>query len=117
MNTYKNNGRRIDYTNSSGSLIASGATVIVRSGTAGVTGVLVTDIADTATGEIATCGVHTLTKEAGAIAYGALVYRKSSNGNITTATTGNTLAGWAVAAATTSATTVDVLLNGLPGSN
>lgn len=113
MNTLAHNGSRLTYTAPTGGK-SSGNLVILRSGTSGNCGVCVTDIAAAAVGEVAISGVHTLTKEAGAISQYALVYRKASNGNITTATTGNTLAGYAAKAAISGATTVEVMLNGTP---
>lgn len=113
MNTFYRNGQRVLYTNS-GSAISAGDLVVIRSGTSGVCGVAVTDIAaTTGTGELEICGVHALTAATGAITAGALVYRNSS-GAITTTSTSNTLAGWAYAAKTTAATTAYVVLNGLP---
>jgi predicted RecA/RadA family phage recombinase len=109
MNSFLYQGDRIPFTNSATAAIVSGALVIIRSGTAGACGVAVSDIAGGGgTGVLATEGVYRLTKAAGAIARGALVYRNASTGAITTTTTGNTLVGYAIAAATTAATTVDV---------
>lgn len=111
MNTFSNDGKRILYTNT-GSAIAAGDIVVIRSGTSGVCGVAVTDIAaTTGTGQLETAGVHLLAKASGAISYGALVYRGTA-GTVTTTSTSGTLLGWAAAAATTAATTAYVMVNG-----
>jgi predicted RecA/RadA family phage recombinase len=114
MNTYRNDGNRILYSNT-GSAIAAGDIVIVRSGTSGVCGIAVTDIAaTTGTGQLSVGGVHELPKVSGAITAGALVYRGTA-GTVTTTSTSGTLLGYATAAATTAATTAFVMVNGNPG--
>lgn len=116
MNTYQHAGLRVPYTNSSGSTIASGTLVVLRSGTSGICGVTVADIANGETGQVSVAGVHALTAATGAITQYALVYRKLSDGSITTTSTSNTLAGYAYAAKTTAATTAYVVLNAVPGA-
>lgn len=114
MNTFYQSGKRIPYTNSGTTTITSGTLVIVRSGAAGQCGVVVADIAASAVGEVEICGVHALTAATGAISYGAVVYRDATTGSITTTSTLNTLAGYAVASKTTAATTAYVLVNSNP---
>lgn len=115
MNTWTQTGHRLTYHNS-GSAIASGDIVIVRSGASGKIGVAVTDIpATTGKGELSISGVHTLPKASGALSFGDVVYFNSGNGNLTATATGNTRAGTVVEAATTAATHVKVLVNDTPG--
>lgn len=115
MNTFSYSGHRIPWTNSTGSAVASGALVIVRSGASGVCGIAVTDIANGSTGEVEISGVHTLTASTGAWAQGALVYRNASTGALTGTASGATLAGFSPVAKTTAATTGLVVLNANPG--
>lgn len=115
--TFKQPGHVRSWTNSTGSDVTAGKLVVLRSGTSGECGVTLAAIANGATGLVAVSGVHTLAKATGAISAHAVVYRKLSDGNVNTTSTSNTLAGTAVAAATTSATTVDVLLNDRPGAD
>lgn|GEM_PF-5698359 len=115
MNTFSNRGNRINFTNT-GSAISAGDIVIVRSGTAGVCGIAVTDIAaTTGTGQLEIGGVHALTAVTGALAYGALVYR-GTLGTVTGTSTSGTLLGYVVAAKTTASTTAFVLVNANPAS-
>ena len=101
----------IPWTNSATAAIASGAIVAIRTGTTGQCGIAVNDIAGSGgTGELAVEGVFRLSKASGAISRGALVYRNSS-GTVTATSTSNTLIGYALASATTAATTVDVDLD------
>jgi len=85
--------------------------VIVRSGSTGEVGVATTNIANGASGFVMVGGEHELAGATGAIAVHAIVYRDTS-GNITTTSSGATLAGVATAAKTTTGTTVTVLVNG-----
>lgn len=60
-------------------------------------------------------GVHAMPKATGsAIGQLANVYWNSTNNNVTSASSGNTLIGKAFKAAATGATEVEVILNGLP---
>ena len=104
---YKTEGCVIDYT--AGSNLASGAVVVVGT----KVGVALSSIASGAQGSVQIAGVFTLAKATGAISQCASVYWDSTNSNITTTASGNTLAGVAYAAAANGATTVDVLLNGV----
>lgn len=112
--TFSQPGYILEWTNGTGVDVSSGDLVIVRSGTTGMSGVALTDIANGATGSVAIAGVYTVSKASGAVSKYALVYRNSSAA-VTTTATGNTLAGVAIEAGTTAATTLRVLLNGLPG--
>ena len=103
-------GKVLDFTNG-GTAIASGAAVLVGTRV----GVALGNIAANATGSVQICGVFTMPKvSADVITQGALVYLVSASGAMTTTAAGNTLAGVAAAAAGNGATSVNVLMNGLP---
>lgn len=112
-------GRALDYTNGGSAAIAIGSVVVLTT----KVGVLVAgsqnDIGPLAvgkTGSVRICGVFELAKATtDVIAQGAKVYWSTTNSNITTTASGNTEAGVATAAAGNGATTVAVLLNGVPG--
>lgn len=75
-------------------------------------GVAVTDIAAGQTGAVRVRGVVELAKaSADNIAQGALVYWSTANSNLTSTAAGNTLAGYAAAAAGAGVTTLRVALN------
>lgn len=113
---FRSTGMRLIYSNS-GSAILSGAVVVLRSGASGMIGIAETDIAaTTGTGYVMTGGVHNLLKASGAISAWAVVYWNTSTGINTTNTTTHTKAGIAVAAATTAATSIDVLVNDRPAT-
>jgi len=107
-------GKTMNYTASAD--ISSGDLVVV-----GVrVGVAAADIANGAVGVLEMEGVFELPKVTGAITQGALVYWDadgtpvggvSGDGGLTTSTSGNTLAGYAVEAAGETAATVKVKLN------
>jgi predicted RecA/RadA family phage recombinase len=114
--TYVQKGETLNYTNGSGATIASGAMVLVGSRL----GVAVSDIADGATGVLVMAGVHALPKATGAITQGAKVYYDADGnrvggptgiGCLTATSDGNTLIGYAHAAAASGDLTVDVALN------
>lgn len=107
MNTLISEGRRLPYTNATSVTISAGAVVAVGD----IVGIAVADIAAGDTGVLELQGVHQLAKASGAIVQGEQLYWDASPGNLTTASTGNTKAGVAWAAATTAATTAQVLLN------
>lgn len=69
-------------------------------------GIAVTDIANGAKGEVNLEGVYEVGKEADDIAIGVKLYYKAATGTVTTTATSNTFAGYAFAAAGTSATVV-----------
>lgn len=75
-------------------------------------GIAVTDIADGQSGAVRVKGVVELAKaSADVVAQGALLYWSAVNGNLTVTSSGNTLAGYAAAAAGSGATTVRLHLN------
>jgi predicted RecA/RadA family phage recombinase len=113
--TYRKSGHTRRHVNATGSTILSGTLIVLRAGASGECGIAVDDIPNTETGDVYISGVHELTAATGAITNHALVYRNSSNA-ITTTATSNTLAGVAVAAKTTAATSIHILLNGRPGA-
>lgn len=117
MTTFKKPGYLRRYTNSTSATIAANTLVILRSGTSGEVGVTIDAIAAGEVGDVATAGEHELTAATGAVSAHALVYRAASGGAITTTSSGNTLAGVAVAAKSTAATTIRVLLNNRCGSD
>lgn len=111
-------GEVIDYTNATGSDIASGAVVIMG----GTIGVALTNIADTESGSVAVEGVFTLPKvSAAVIAQGEGVIWDTSAGafddNAATPATGD-VSGAAIAwaAAGNGETTVKVKLNRAAGT-
>lgn len=117
--TYKQPGEVIDYTNGTGSTIASG-TVVRMGQTLGVT---LAAIAAGATGSVSISGVHELPKVTGAvIAQGESLLWDASAGkfddNLATPATGDVggAAAMAFAAAGNGATTVLVKLSGVPGT-
>lgn len=99
-------GEVIDHT--PGSDVAAGAIVVM-----GVrVGVALAAIAANAAGAVQVSGVFELPKlSTDVIAQGALVYWDTTPGEMTTTSAGNTLAGYAVAAAGNGTTTVKVKLN------
>lgn len=99
-------GDVIDHT--PGSAVANGAVVVM-----GVrVGVALAAIAANEVGAVRVAGVFELPKlSTDVIAQGALVYWDTSPGEITTTSSGNTLAGYAVAAAGNGTTTCKVKLN------
>jgi predicted RecA/RadA family phage recombinase len=101
-------GEVLDFTNTTGATIASGAGVLI-----GVRlGVAKTDIANNATGSVAMKGVHELPKlGTDVVAQGALLYWDNTNKRLTTTASGNTAAGYAAAAASGSVSTVRLSLN------
>lgn len=107
------NGDVIDYTNTTGSDIASGSVVVIG----GVLGVALTSIADTATGSVAIEGVYELPKvTAAVIGQGQMVIWDVSAGafddSLATPATGDVSgAAVAVAEAGNGDTTVKVKLN------
>ncbi len=90
-----------------GADISSGDLVVMNT----IAGVAVTDIANGEVGSVQISGIFTLAKATGAISQGAKVYWNSSNSNVTTTASGNTLIGVAAAGAASGDATIDVLLN------
>lgn len=116
--TFKANGHTRSITVPTGGA-TGGDCYVTRSGASGEVGVWLDDYSAADTGVLMMSGVHTLTKATGtgtSITNGATVYWDDSGNVVTTTATGNTLLGTAVAAASTSAASVDVLLNNRPAS-
>lgn len=105
MADYRQEGCAIDYTPTTAK--TAGDVVFHR----GLAGVVKTDIAANALGALAVEGVFRFDKPSGAVAIGQRVFWDAANTQANTAGTGPFL-GYAVAAADTSATTVDVAING-----
>lgn len=104
---YVSEGDVLDYT-AGGSAIASGAVVLMDKRI----GVAVADIAANATGAVHVAGVWTLAKlSTDVVAQGALLYWDSTNSRLTTTASGNTLAGYATAAAGNGVSTVNIKIN------
>ncbi len=99
-------GTVLDYT--PGSAVTSGQVVLI-----GVRiGVALKDIAANATGPLQVAGVFNIAKlSADVVAQGAALYWDNTNSRLTTTASGNTLAGFAAAAAGNGATTVAIKLN------
>lgn len=113
--TYLRKGNRIPYSNS-GSAISAGDVVPLASGSTGMCGVAVTDIAaTTGTGEIEIEGEFTVDKATGeAFTVGQIVYWDDSNNNATgTSSTTFYRLGRVTEAAASAATTAKVKL--IPG--
>lgn len=114
MTNYQGRGGRIPYTNA-GSAIATGGVVTLKSGglLGGINlGVAVAAIAaTTGTGVLQIAGLFTLAKTAGeAYAIGDTLYWTGTA--LTSASTGNTVAGTCTATAVSGDTTAQILLNG-----
>jgi predicted RecA/RadA family phage recombinase len=105
--TYWQRGDAVDYTNGGSAKIEANE-IIVFGTKIGVAG---TDIAVGEMGSLIVAGVFELPKASGAITAGAAVYWSATNSNVTTTSTNNTLAGFAVAAAESAAETVLVKIN------
>ena len=103
---YVQEGNALDYT-PSGADVASGDFVLI--GTIG--GVAKTAIADGKTGAVHVRGVFSVPKASGAVNQGAKLYWNSTNSNLTTTASGNTIVGVAAEAAASGDATVKVLLN------
>lgn len=99
-------GKALNYT-ASGSDIKSGDFVLI--GTIGA--VAKTNIDDGKTGAVHISGVFSVTKASGAITQGAKLYWDSTNGNLTTTASGNTIVGVAAEAAASGDSFVKILLN------
>lgn len=104
---YIQDGEVLDFTNGSGSDIASGAVVVSND----LVGVALTDIADGDTGAVATEGVFEVAKETPlAINFGDKVYWDVANSRVDKTNT-NTPMGICAEAAGSAATTVKVKLH------
>lgn len=114
MKNFIQEGTRVDWTNTTGSAVASGDVVIVGS----LAAIAVVDIADTKSGEVALEGVYELTKDAPlVISQGDEVFWNTSNKEVTKTATDKPL-GVAFRAAASADTTVQVKIygqgNGIP---
>ena len=107
MAKYVQRGEALDFTNSTENKINAGDVVVLgtRIGVAG------SDIAAGAVGAVHVIGVFEFPKATGAITLGAAVYWDDTNKKITTTSTSNTLAGFAVAAAASGDETALVKIN------
>ena len=94
MATLVQEGEVLDYT--PGSAVAAGAVVVI--GSVGI-GIAQNAIAANTKGSLIVDGVIEHAKASGAITLGAKVYYDATNNVLTTTASGNTLAGYAVAAA------------------
>lgn len=99
-------GKALNYT-PSGADVSSGDFLVIGS----IGAVAKTDIADGKTGAVHVTGVFSVAKASGAITQGAKLYWNSTNSNLTTTASGNTLVGVAAAAAASGDATVPLLLN------
>jgi len=105
---YVQEGDVIDYVNASGSTITSGTAVLIGARL----GVALADIANGATGSVQVEGVFTVPKlGTDVVAAGALLYWDNTNKRLTTTASSNTLSGFAVAAAGSGVTTVNIKIN------
>jgi predicted RecA/RadA family phage recombinase len=99
-------GDVLDYT--PGSAVANGKMVVAGARV----GIALAAIAAGATGPLGVRGVFTYAKlSTDNMAQGALVYYDAANDRLTTTASGNTLAGYAAAAAGATTTSVNVALN------
>ncbi|WP_313525453.1 DUF2190 family protein [Anaerotignum sp.] len=105
--TYVQEGNNLDYKNSGSDKIEAGdiISLTTRIGVAG------TSMEAGALGSVVVAGVFSLPKATGEISLGAAVYYSDSKGNVSTTNT-DVPAGYAVAAAKSSDTTVMVKLLG-----
>jgi len=106
MKNYINEGTTLKYTASAN--ITSGTAVLVGT----KIGVAVADIANGATGILMMDGVFELPKASSdTVAQGAALYWDNSNKQLTTSSSGNTYAGYAVEAAANGTTKVKIRIN------
>jgi predicted RecA/RadA family phage recombinase len=106
---YISNGNILDYVAASD--IKSGQLVIIGA----IAGVALTDIAKGATGAVQIYGIWELDKAKGEIVIGAKLYWDNASMSLTTIAKDNAYVGVAIEAATASATSVKILLNGRNG--
>lgn len=102
---YVQEGKALYYT--SGADIKSGDFVLIGA----LGGVAKTDIANSKSGAVHVKGVFSVAKASGAITQGAKLYWNSTNSNLTTTASGNTIVGVAAEAAASGDATVKLLLN------
>jgi predicted RecA/RadA family phage recombinase len=99
-------GKTLDFTPQSADVVSG---QVITMGTIG--GIAKTDIKQGKTGAVHICGVFSVAKATGAITQGQKLYWNSSNSNLTTTATGNTLLGVAAAPAVSADATAKLLLN------
>lgn len=104
---YVQEGKNLDYTNSTSSPIPAGTLVILGA----IAAIAATTIAPGETGAVATEGVFSFEKDNAAVTEGAKVYYSAANDNVTATAADNTYIGIAIAAAEASDTAVSVKLN------
>ncbi len=103
---YVMSGDVIDYV--AGSNITSGQVLLIGTRI----GVALSNIASGATGAVRVLGIFTIAKlSTDVVAAGALLYWDNTNSRLTTTASGNTLAGFATAAAGNGVTTVEISIN------
>jgi predicted RecA/RadA family phage recombinase len=101
-----NSGATLDITASEAITSGRGVLVGLR------VGVALTDIANGAVGTVAMKGVFNMPKlTTDVVAQGVLLYWDNTNKRLTVTSAGNTLAGYATAAAGNGVTTVNIALN------
>ncbi len=99
-------GKALHYT-ASGSDIKSGDFVLIGA----IGGVAKTDIADGKTGAVHVSGVFSVPKASGTATQGQKLYWNTTNSNLTTTASGNTIVGVAAEAAASGDANVKILLN------
>ena len=110
MKNYIQEGNLLDVT--PGADVASGAGYLIGSGTTGILGVAVANIAPGAVGAVRVRGVVELPKlSTDVVGVGAALYWDDTNKRLTLTATNNSFAGHAVVAAGDAITLVQVLLN------
>ena len=102
---YVQEGKALNYT--AGADIKSGDFVLIGA----LGGVAKTDIANGKSGAVHVKGVFSVAKASGAVTQGAKLYWNSTNSNLTTTASGNTIVGVAAEAAASGEATVKLLLN------
>ena len=99
-------GKALNYT-PSGADVASGDFVLIGA----IGGIAKTDIADGKTGAVHVSGVFSVAKASGAVTQGQKLYWNTTNSNLTTTASGNTIVGVAAEAAASGDANVKILLN------
>lgn len=103
---YVMSGDVIDYV--AGSAVTSGQVLLIGTRI----GVALAAIASGATGAVRMLGIFTIAKlSTDVVAAGALLYWDNANSRLTVTSAGNTLAGYATAAAGNGVTTVEISIN------
>ncbi len=104
---YLGEGNVLQYA-AGGAAVASGAVVLMGKRLA----VAIADIAANTTGSVTVVGIFSIAKlTTDVIAQGDLLYWDAGNSRLTSTAAGNTLAGFAVAAAGNGVTTVNIKIN------